>query len=67
MQSTTQQEIIERAARLLRIVATGGSTSSVYFWNITHAVEALRDGNPTEARISLQSAMDMEVSGKVQS
>ena len=58
--STMQQEIIVRAATLLRLVAEGKSTSAVYFWNITHAVEALRDGNVTEARISLESAKDME-------
>jgi hypothetical protein len=60
MENTMQQEIIIRGCELLRMVAEGRSTSSVYFWNITHAMEYLRDGDPNGARISLMSAQDME-------
>jgi hypothetical protein len=63
--STVEQEIIKRSCNVLRLVAQGKSTSAVYFWNVTHALEAFRDGNPTEARISLNSAMDMEIDGIV--
>lgn len=63
--STVEQEILKRSANVLRLVAQGKSTSAVYFWNVTHALEAIRDGDPTEARISLNSAMDMEIDGFV--
>jgi hypothetical protein len=60
MTSTTQQDIIERAAKLLRLVAEGKSTSATYFWNVTFAVEALRDDDSTKANIFLLAAMKQE-------
>jgi hypothetical protein len=66
--STTQQEILVRAAAVLRRMATISESPdrlhlrhrSIYIWHITHAIQALRDGNPTEAGISLESMKDME-------
>jgi hypothetical protein len=59
MPGTMQQEIIERAAHMLRSVAEGKSFSATYFWNITMAMEAMRDGNPSDARIHLEQAQKL--------
>ena len=57
---TTSQDILERAAKLLRLVAEGKSTSATYFWNVTLATEALHDGDVTKANIHLLAAMKQE-------
>jgi hypothetical protein len=56
MDKKLQQDIIERAANMLRSVAEGKSFNASYFWNVTMAMEAFRDGNPRHCRIHLEAA-----------
>ena len=59
----TSQDVLKHAARVLRVVAEGGSTNSMYFWAVTLATEAFRDGNPSDMEVYLKQA-DKEWKGE---
>ena len=60
------QEIVERSAKLLRLVAEGKSTSESYFWAATLSIEALRDRKINEAYSHAKYARELEDKGDCQ-
>jgi hypothetical protein len=56
------QDVLKHAARLLRIVAEGGTASTTYFWAVTLATEAFRDGNVHDMEVFLNQADQEEES-----
>jgi hypothetical protein len=56
MKTYTSQDVIKKAAELLRIVAEGGNTDSLYFWSVTLATEGLRDGDVIATNMYMRQA-----------
>jgi len=50
----TEQEIIKRAAQMLRMVQQGKSCSSLYFTGVTMATERMADGDEVKAKEYLE-------------